>query len=259
MCVRYKVFWRDEWLFLLLLSCLIFFVKLTTLKSHSTYFTSKRPYITGTVKLWDLRSPTYSRSFDCKAGVTSVALRPTCDEIVSGDQNGSVKLWDLSMGKCINNVVPGGFYCGAQKEAIQAVDSTDNLIVAASNHAHVYVWDPTESSQGGWKPITKFLAHAPGSYVLHASISPDGRHLVTTSSDHTVRLWDTSTWELSQTLQQHTKWVWDAAFCDDSSYLVTASSDHTARLWNLRTGEVVVNYTGHSSAVTCVALNDSSD
>lgn len=207
----------------------------------------------GTVKLWDLRSPTYSRSFDCKAGVTSVALRPNCDEIVSGDQGGAVKLWDLSTGKCINTVTPSG----AQKEMIQAVDSTDNLIVAASNRATVYVWDPTESSTE-WEPVTKFRAHPIGTYLLYAKISPDGRHLVTTSSDHTARLWDTTKWELSQTLHQHTKWVWDAAFCADSSYLVTASSDHTARLWNLTSGEVVVNYTGHPSAVTCVALNDSS-
>lgn len=210
-------------------------------------------HLAGTVKLWDLRSTTYSRSFDCKAGVTSVALRPNCDEIVSGDQDGAVKLWDLSTGKCVNSVTPSG----AQKEAIQAVDSTKDIIVAASNRATVYVWDPTESSEH-WEPLTKLRAHAPGTFLLQAKISPDGRHLVTTSSDHTARLWDTTTWELSQTLQQHTKWVWDAAFCADSSYLVTASSDHTARLWNLRTGEVVVNYTGHPSAVTCVALNDSS-
>jgi len=52
-------------------------------------------------------------------------------------------------------------------------------------------------------------------------------------------------------------WVWDAVFSADSNYLVTASSDHCARLFNLRTGEVVRQYTGHTNAVTCVALNDS--
>ena len=68
---------------------------------------------------------------------------------------------------------------------------------------------------------------------------------------------DTTTWENTQTLKNQ-KWVWDAAFCADSSYLVTSSSDHIARLWNLRTGTVVRQYHGHQSAVTCVALNDSS-
>ena len=71
------------------------------------------------------------------------------------------------------------------------------------------------------------------------------------------KLWNTSTWELDQNLKD-SKWVWDAAFCADSSYLVTASSDSTARLWNLRDGAVVRQYHGHQSAVTCVALNDSS-
>ena len=38
----------------------------------------------GTVKIWDLRSPTFSRSFDAKAGVNSVALHPNQAEIISG-------------------------------------------------------------------------------------------------------------------------------------------------------------------------------
>ncbi len=38
----------------------------------------------GTVKLWDLRSPTYSRSFDSKGAVNSVALHPNQAEIISG-------------------------------------------------------------------------------------------------------------------------------------------------------------------------------
>lgn len=206
------------------------------------------------MKLWDLRGPTYSRSFDCKAAVNSVALWSDSDELVSGDQNGSVKLWDLGTSKCINDVLPAGK--SSQSEPIQAVDVSENLLVAVSNKGIVYAWNAKDSAN--WKPLAKFHAHAPGTYCLHARISPDSRHLVTTSSDRSARLWDTETWELSQTLKEHTKWVWDAAFCADSSYLVTSSSDHTARLWNLRTGEVVIVYKGHPSGVTCVALNDSS-
>lgn len=123
-----------------------------------------------------------------------------------------------------------------------------------------------------WIPLRKFRAHYHGAYLLKAKISPDGRHLVTTSSDKTAKLWNTqqstttsssSSSEMappkvSKLLEQHQRWVWDAVFSADSGYLVTACSDDWARLWNLQTGEVVRQYTGHWSAVTCVALNDSS-
>jgi len=39
----------------------------------------------GTVKLWDLRSPTFSRSFDSRGAVNSVALHPSQAEIISGE------------------------------------------------------------------------------------------------------------------------------------------------------------------------------
>jgi G protein beta subunit-like protein len=212
----------------------------------------------GTIKLWDLRNPTYSRSLDCHAPVRSVTLRVDRDEIISGDANGNVKIWDLggnSKGP-INQVQPGD--SGGLQSSIQAVDISEDsrTLVAVSNHGTVFCWDPTQPH--ALQPITKFRAHPLGTYCLHAKISPDCRHLCTTGSDGSAKLWDTTTWELSQNLQEHSKWVWDAAFCADSSYLVTASSDSTARLWNLRTGEVVRQYHGHQSAITCVALNDSS-
>ena len=104
-----------------------------------------------------------------------------------------------------------------------------------------------------WIPLRKFRAHYHGAYLLKAKISPDGRHLVTSSSSSEM-----APPKVSKLLEQHQRWVWDAVFSADSGYLVTACSDDWARLWNLQTGEVVRQYTGHWSAVTCVALNDSS-
>jgi target of rapamycin complex subunit LST8 len=243
----------------------------------------------GTIKLWDLRNPTYSRSFDGKAAIRSVTLRQDRDEIISGDADGKVTVWDIAgngrisdkkkgrNGKsgiksngCMYQVQPGKGSTGGCliQTAIQAVDISEDsrTFVAVSNHGTVYVWDPVSEGSGiddgssflAASPLVKFRAHPPGSYCLHARISPDCRHLCTTGSDGSARLWDTTTWELSQNLQAHSKWVWDSAFCADSSYLVTASSDATARLWNLRTGDVVRQYHGHQGPLTCVALNDSS-
>jgi G protein beta subunit-like protein len=268
----------------------------------------------GTIKVWDLRNPNYSRSFNSEAPVNSVTLRTDRDEFISGDANGLVKIWDLGGNGCINSVKPSVAAQGPESAAssqqngggtsntpaainrrarnsyaegtvpIQAVDISEDsrTLVAASNHGTVFVWDPSSTTAASTssgpgeihnddesllaasgatknllRPVTKFRAHAAGTYTLCAKISPDNRTLVTTCSDGYAKLWDTTTWDLTQTLQNK-KWVWDAAFCADSSYLVTASSDHVARLWNLRTGDVVRQYHGHQSAVTCVALNDSS-
>ncbi len=125
--------------------------------------------------------------------------------------------------------------------------------LAANHKAEVFVWNPESSVS--FKEVTRFFAHESG-YLIRAKISPDCQSLVTTGSDGTARIFNTTTWRLEQTLSQHQKWVWDAVFSADSNYLVTASSDHCSRLFNLRTGEVVRQYTGHSLAVTCVALND---
>jgi target of rapamycin complex subunit LST8 len=104
--------------------------------------------------------------------------------------------------------------------------------------------------------IQTLTAH-PGAYILKCSISPDVNTLATTSSDHTVKLWNMGNKTLAKTLAGHQRWVWDCAFSADSQYLVTASSDHTARLWELARGEAIRHYKGHHKSVICVALNDS--
>jgi G protein beta subunit-like protein len=265
----------------------------------------------GTVKIFDLRSPQASCSFDCKAPVNSVVHHPSRPEIISGDQNGVIRVWDLGTSKCINELAPDAHYSPpsdinidinstasspstttqsasasaskpfGQRASIQSVDISEDgkTLIAANNHAYVFIWDPSDSAN--FVPITKFHAHPTGTYLLKAKISPDCRQLVTCSSDQSARIYDISrpsnrdrnqhqhqhqhhaghsnfTPKLMQSLTQHNKWVWDCVFSADSSYLVTASSDHSARLFNLRSGEVVRQYTGHQSAVTCVALNDSS-
>ena len=240
----------------------------------------------GSVKIWDLRSPTFTRSFDAKGPVNSVALHPNQAQIISGDQSGSVKIFDLGSSKVISEIVPES-YSSTQAVSIQAVDVSDDsrLLVAANNHAEVFAYNMNEAIMKAPKgqqhyPLASFRAHPLGAYLLHAKISPDcrckhDRHvslfvtsltsaeitaaLVSVSSDKTARLFDTTTWQLTQTLSQHKRWVKQSVFSADSSYLVTASSDRSALLWNLRTGSPVRQYSDHEASVTCVALNDRSE
>lgn len=60
----------------------------------------------GTVKIWDPRANSSTRSYDCGAAVNSVALSPNQAELITGDQNGCIRVWDLEADKCREEHIP---------------------------------------------------------------------------------------------------------------------------------------------------------
>ena len=64
------------------------------------------------------------------------------------------------------------------------------------------------------------------------AFSPDGRRIATTSSDRTVKLWDSETGQEVLTLRDHTASLMCVAFSPDGHRLVSGSIDRTARVWD---------------------------
>ena len=74
-----------------------------------------------------------------------------------------------------------------------------------------------------------------GGSVKYAAFSPDGSRVVTTSSDATAGVWDTSTGRRIASFA-HRGTVSTAMFSPDGTAVVTASEDRTARIWDAATG-----------------------
>jgi WD40 repeat protein len=94
--------------------------------------------------------------------------------------------------------------------------------------------------------------------VVALAFSPDGRMLLTGSTDMTVRLWDVS--DPSRALPlgeplQHSGAVWSAGFSADSATVVTGCRDGKVRLWDAATGTRVGPPLPHDDVVWAVACH----
>ncbi|KAJ3122899.1 TOR complex subunit lst8 [Nowakowskiella sp. JEL0407] len=217
----------------------------------------------GTIKIWDIRAPGIQRDYELKCPVTDVIIHPNQGELISCDQSGAMKIWDLGENSCTHELVP------EEDTPLRSITmaSDGSILIAANNKGNFYVWKTKRGEMTDLEAIQKVNAH--GKYITKCLLSPDTRILATCSADHTVKIWnamsesdqDTSydtkvLFELDKTLNGHQRWVWDCAFSADSAYLVTGSSDHSARLWDLSNADTIRHYNGHQKAVVCVALHD---
>ena len=154
----------------------------------------------GTVKTWDLRMRNLQcqRIFQAGNIVNSVKLHPNQQEVLVGDAAGNLHVWNLRS-EWHQSIQP-------EKDAsIQSVDidPSGNLIAAITNKGTCYMSTlPVSDSTEDWTLNSLFKTQtqthkisAHKKYGLKCKFSPDSKYLVTTSADHTAKLWDTSNQE----------------------------------------------------------------
>jgi WD40 domain-containing protein/apoptotic protease-activating factor 1-like protein/NB-ARC domain-containing protein len=91
-------------------------------------------------------------------------------------------------------------------------------------------------------------------HVRGVAVSPDGRRLLSTSDDKTVRVWDLETGMTLRVLQGHGEAVWAVALTPDGRRAISASRDKTLKVWDLRTGGMLRTLEGHQEGVNAVAV-----
>jgi WD40 repeat protein len=91
--------------------------------------------------------------------------------------------------------------------------------------------------------------------IAYAAYSPDGTRIITTSADHTARLWDAQTGGQLTAPLQHDDAVLVADFSLDGKRVVTGSEDHTARVWDVATGHPIGVPMQGTGAIQCVKFS----
>jgi G protein beta subunit-like protein len=213
----------------------------------------------GTIRVWDSRSQKCQLCYENTGGlvgrtaVHSVDLHPNQVELVAGDDQGKVLVWDLTMNRARRTLIP------EEGVPVRSVcTAPDAKVMISANHegtCHVF----GTLSDDSYDLLQKIDAH--GAYILKCSFSPEAKHFATVSADNTTNIWRSHAEGFARcfSLTGHTKWVWDCAFTSDGQYLVTGSSDSTCRLWDVRSGSQRLEFSGFKKGVTAVALVDANE
>ena len=104
--------------------------------------------------------------------------------------------------------------------------------------------------------ITAVLGHADG--VRVCLVTPDGRHLVSASSDCTLKVWDFKSGRCLRTLEGHARGLNDCAISPDGRYVVSASGDCTLKIWGFKSGSCLHTLAGHDDEVSSCAITPDS-
>jgi WD40 repeat protein/serine/threonine protein kinase len=149
----------------------------------------------------------------------------------------------------------------------EASDIREAVTLFAHAYAIARPDDPLRSSArylvAGWSANLAACTLMHDSSVEELAFSPDGRTVLTGSTDNTARLWDAATGKPIGEPLRYKGLISAVAFSPDGRTAFTGSStlplpgvsDELARLWNVDTGKPIGEPLRHKYAVNAVAFN----
>jgi len=160
--------------------------------------------------------------------------------IVGGEDNGSVKIFDLQSRSVLREMK------GHNKAVHVTRFSSDNRqIISASDDQTIIGWDLLSA-----KSVFKLEGHE--DYVRCLDFRTDLPNVIISGSyDHTVKLWDIRSGEVTSTLEH--KAPIENLLLIDPQQLVTLSGTEV-NIWDIGTQKLTKTFSNHHKTVTCLTL-----
>jgi WD40 repeat protein/serine/threonine protein kinase/pSer/pThr/pTyr-binding forkhead associated (FHA) protein len=205
---------------------------------------------------------------DTSHRIVSLTFSPNGRFVVSGGDDQTIRIWDLSNGRCLYS------FRGHQGRITSVALSPDgNQLLSGSEDKTLKLWNVAATTHlftfGGAaenprlsERVRQMLGLIPRTSsgnghrgaVRSVAFSPDRRYILSGGDDATVKLWDLVTGRCLQTNRAHQAQVFAVAFSPNGQQILSASTDQTIRVWQVSTGQVTQTLSGHQ-ALTCVAYS----
>jgi WD40 repeat protein len=186
----------------------------------------------GHVVVWDVSTGKRVRGFNAFFPVYSLFFSPDGRQVYASSPI-TLRVWDVATGKPIPRSYSEYEKKSNQSHCIMS-QSPDGRFACSGCFGYdraqpmLKVWDLKNG-----KMVGSFTGHSKDYYVMSATFTADGNHVVSASWDGSLREWEVATGKELWRADLGKGWVESVAFSADRSRALVGEQNGTIRLWNL--------------------------
>lgn len=180
--------------------------------------------------------------------IMGVDFAPDGSRLVSVSRDRTVRMWDLTAKKSIYRSRP----LRTPLETATFTSDGKQMVVCGGNRQGGLNELKLCSAANG-QAVHSFVGH--NGRVNRVRLSPDGKSLVSSGIDKTIRIWNVSTGKNLVSLRGHTHHVYGVSFHPDGKRLASCGRDNSVRVWDVSLGKQIQLFKGHTDQVIDVEFS----
>lgn len=231
---------------------------LGSVEATAACFLSTRKVVTaeagGAVRVWNIAPvPSADNLLDKCLHFHEVPVRALCaskdgTRIASGDDDGTVCVWDTTAGASDNPLQSEEMSFPHTVIGVALSDDGSRLAVISGDR-RLRVMDTTN----GQTVFNSDTFHRFG--LTAVALAPDKLHVAVASADKKIWIWKLDNDREPHLVIVAPSKITSLSYSPDGEELVSGSTDKTVRLWEACSGTGVREFLGHTKAVTAVAYS----
>lgn len=228
-----------------------------TFLKHSAYCKTAQFNSTGTIVaagtmdnkivVWNKSNPTVAYKLTGHLGnVNSIAFTQDSKYLVSGSQDKTIKVWDLSVKSVLHTITVGQYVNSVSispdgTKILAACGNKQDVFRTGTSDLLVLDWNLLGEYKGKKKGVNPLKLEGHTKAVNYATFSSKGTLVASASVDNRVIVWKTDTGEKIKELEGHYSSVNNVKFSDDDKYIISGGDDGLIKIWDVLSGKCLVS------------------